>query len=211
MFSEDIIFEACALTCDRMNECISRFKDFKTEKEVKDFLNKGFELSFDTIVASGPNASEPHHCKDDKLNKGFCVIDFGIKHKGFCTDMTRTIYLGTPSPKEINLYNYLLKEHKKMLKQVKNKSNIEYIEKCFRKRIGNLNRLFIHKLSHGIGKVVHEKLPHFVSKNDIFSIEPGFYERNKYGIRIEDMVMIDRQFKKRVLTSKVSRELIIIN
>jgi len=94
-----------------LNKTINNFKDFKTESDVTGFLEYetkklGLGLSFPPIVASGSNGSMPHHEPNNvKLNKGFCVIDFGIKYKGYCTDCTRTIYLGNPGNKEKDIYN----------------------------------------------------------------------------------------------------------
>lgn len=197
--------KACQLTCERIKECIEKFDSFKTEKEVKEFLEKNVELSFETIVASGKNAANPHYFGNEILEKGFCVIDFGIKHNGMCGDVTRTIYLGTPSDEEKKLYNYLLREHYKMLKQVKINAKPKYIEKAFRKRLGNKNKLFIHALSHGLGKEVHAKMNTKLKKGEVITIEPGFYLKGHYGIRIEDDVCVGEG----VLT-KLSRELKII-
>src|SRR3989338_2784216 len=64
-------------------------------------------VNFPPIVASGSNASMPHHEPENvKLKNGFCVIDFGIKYKGYCTDCKRTIYIGKPSNKEKDIYNF---------------------------------------------------------------------------------------------------------
>ncbi len=207
----DEIRKACQLTCKRMNECLEKFSQFKTEKEVKDFLEKDFELAFPTIVASGNGASLPHYEGNSELKKGFCVIDYGIKHKGYCSDITRTIYIGNPTEKEQKTYHYLLKEQNKMLKQCKLNSKVRYIEKAFRKRLGEKNKLFIHSLSHGLGKIVHEPLPLKLKKNNVVTIEPGFYVKNKWGIRIEDDVLINDKGEKEILTKNVTKKLIKIN
>lgn len=182
--------KACELTCERMKACLERFNTFKTEKEVKEFLEKEVELAFDTIVASGKNAADPHYSGNGVLEKGFCVIDFGIRYKGMNGDVTRTVYIGTPSAEELDLYAYLLKEHYKMLRQVKLNAKPRYIEKAFRKRLGNKNKLFIHALSHGLGKEVHAKMNTHLKKGEIITIEPGFYLKDRYGIRIEDDVCV---------------------
>ncbi|MBW2998860.1 M24 family metallopeptidase [Candidatus Woesearchaeota archaeon] len=202
----DILYEAIEITCNRFNEMLNNFPKFKTEKEVKTFLENGLETCFDTIVASGKDASEPHYSGNKTLENGFCVIDFGIKHKGICTDITRTIYIGEPSKEEVNLYNYLLQEHNRMIKQCKMGVNPTYIEKAFRKRLGDKNKLFIHRLSHGIGEKVHQALPSKLKEDSYITIEPGLYEKDKYGIRIEDDIII-KDGKRIVLTKDVSKKL----
>ncbi|MBW3020469.1 M24 family metallopeptidase [Candidatus Woesearchaeota archaeon] len=208
--NHDILNEAIEITCQRFNSMLDCFNDFKTEKEVKDFLDKDLETCFSTIVASGSGASVPHYEGSEVLKEGFCVIDFGIKHKGICTDITRTVYIGNPSKEELDLYNYILQEHNYMLKKCKVNSKPRYIEKSFRRRLKDKNKLFIHKLSHGIGKEVHEKLPKVMKENSYITIEPGFYEKDKFGIRIEDDVII-RDGKRVVLTHSVPKELKIFN
>jgi len=202
--------EAFEITCKRFNECLNNFSQFKTEKEVKNFLEKDLIVSFPTIVASGQGASLPHYDGEKKLEKGFCVLDFGILHEGICTDVSRTIYIGKPSKEEISLYNYLLYEHKKCLKKVKLNSNARYIEKSLRKRLKEKNKLFIHSLSHGLGNVVHEPLPKRLKKLDLITIEPGFYKKDEFGIRIEDDVYINEEGKPEILTKKIPKQLIIL-
>ncbi|MBT3303743.1 aminopeptidase P family protein [Candidatus Woesearchaeota archaeon] len=199
------IKKACELTCERMKACIERFETFKTEKEVKEFLERGFELAFTTVVASGKNAANPHYFENGPLEKGFCVIDFGIKHDGICSDVTRTVYIGTPSQEEKDLYAYLLREHYKMLRQVKINAKPRYIERAFRKRLGNKNKLFIHLLGHGLSDVVHAKMNTHLKKGEVITIEPGLYKKGKWGIRIEDDVVVGEG-----VVTNLSRELKII-
>ena len=109
-----IIKKGCRISDEILVKCFRNFKKFRREAEVKAFLEyeakkKCCELAFPTIVASGRNSSKAHHSTEDiKLKKGFCVIDFGIRYKGYCTDTTRTVYLGKPSKKEIDMYDFLL-------------------------------------------------------------------------------------------------------
>ena len=119
------IVKACS-TADRIfNKTINNFKKFKTETEVAAFLEYetkklGCDVSFPPIVASGKNASMPHHGpKNIKLKKGFCVIDFGIKYNGYCSDMTRTIYIGKSGEKEKEIYNFLLNVQNNAINQIK--------------------------------------------------------------------------------------------
>ena len=196
--------KAVEMTCERMNECLLNFKNFKTEKDVKDFLNNGMELAFDTIVASGKNASEPHYAGNEELHNGFCVIDFGARYNRMCADVTRTVYIGEPSEEEVRLYNYLLKEHYRMLKMVKVNVKMRYVEKCFRRRLGDKRKLFIHALCHGLGKEVHEEMNRKLKKGDVITVEPGLYQKDEFGIRIEDDVVVGSE----VLSNGVTRKLL---
>jgi len=201
--------EACKLTCQRMQECINNFHNFKTEKEVKEFLEKDVKTAFDTIVASGAGAAEPHYAGTGEIKKGFCVIDFGIKYKGMCADLTRMVYVGKPSAEELNLYNELLMHHHQLLRKVKIGSKIRYIEKSFRKRLKEKEKMFIHALSHGVGKEIHEKMNKKLQPGDVITVEPGLYVKNKFGIRIEDVVLVGK--RRKILTDSIGRELKIVN
>ena len=82
----------------------------KTELQVKEFIEAeiekdGYKTSFPLIVASGKNAAIPHYSPRQNKLKGFCVVDFGINYNGYCTDITRTFFVGKSTKKEIELYN----------------------------------------------------------------------------------------------------------
>ena len=175
---------------------------------------KGCEIAFPTIVASGINSSEVHHnTSNDKLKRGFCIIDFGIRHKNYCTDTSRTIYLGKPSKKEIEIYNMLLRVQEDAIRKIKPNMKCSCLHKEVKKNLGKHAKLFTHGLGHGFGIMVHE-LPSLIDdskdkikENSVFTIEPGIYFRN-FGIRIEDDVLVAKG-KVEVLT-RASKELTII-
>ena len=196
-------------------------KDFtyKTEAEVAAALEyhmkrQGSSTAFPTIVASGKNASKPHHITStQKLRRGFCVIDFGAMYKNYRSDMTRTLFLGKPTDKEKDLYNRLLAAQKAGVKAGKVGVSCKEVDNASRKHLGKLAKYFIHSLGHGVGVEVHEA-PHIgpkskekLSRGMVFTVEPGIYVPGKYGIRIEDMVVLGK--KKEVIT-KTSKQLIII-
>ncbi len=214
-----IIKKSCDLCSEILNLCINNFNRFETEKDVETFLHtetvkRGCELAFPPIVASGKAGSMPHYePKKIKLRKGFCVIDFGVKYEGYCSDITRTIYLGLPTEKEIKIYNRLLGIQRKIIENIKpgKKCNEAYLETIT--LLDEYSENFTHGLGHGIGLNIHE-LPNLKSDSDetfknnmIFTIEPGIYFENKFGIRIEDDVLI-RNGKPIVLT-KVQKKMII--
>jgi len=211
--------KAVKLTDKILQKCINNIKKCKTEQDVALFLELetkkcGHELSFPTIVASGKGGAQPHYEPQNTLRKGFCVIDFGIKYKNYCTDITRTIYLGKPSKKEVEDYNDVLKANVETIKQLKPKQKCSFIENYARKVLGKKQSLCTHALGHGLGIEIHES-PGFretseeiLQPNMIVTIEPGIYRKNKYGIRIEDDILITKNGHK-VLT-KTSKKLRVI-
>ncbi len=209
------IRKACQLADQIFSEFLKNFDRFKTEKEAALFLEdlarkKADGPSFEAIVASGKNGAQPHHKpSDNKINDGFCVIDFGIKYQGYCSDMTRTIYYGEPSDEEIKTYSEVLEVQKacitKAREGVKLNDLNEYAKDC-------LGKEFIHSLGHGLGLSVHEA-PNFSKKEKlktgmIITIEPGVYKKNNYGIRIEDDILITKN--KPEILSKTTKNLIVI-
>jgi len=201
-----------------LKKAISNFGNFKTESEVAAFLEYetkrlGLQLSFPPIVASGSNSSMPHHePKDVKLKNGFCVIDFGVKYNGYCSDMTRTIYLGTPDKKEKEIYRLVLKSQQDTINGIETSDECGKIFNGCVESLGKYSRYFIHGLGHGVGVQIHE-LPNLtldsrdkISKNMVFTVEPGIYIPKRFGIRIEDTLMMkDRP----IVLTKMTKELII--
>jgi Xaa-Pro aminopeptidase len=197
---------AVRITENILSKCISSFTKFKKEKDVVDFLyaecmRENVDVSFKPIVASGAHSSNPHYFPNstDKLKKGFCIIDFGVKYNRYCSDLTRTIYLGKASVKEKHDYNLILSE-------------LNIVENCIKCGTDKIKTSFemVHSLGHGIGLDVHEK-PFFnkdkFQSNMVIAVEPARYFK-KYGIRIEDDYLVTE--KGLVKLSSLSRELIEI-
>lgn len=209
---------ACRIADGIVGKCLRNFRKFRTEKDVVDFLDretrkKGCVFSFPAIVASGHGSSQPHYVpKDVKLRKGFCVIDFGVRYKGYCSDMTRTIYIGKPKNNEKKIYEMLLKAQKELIREAKPGQGCSDIYKNSIKKLGKYSKYFIHGLGHGVGLEIHE-LPNLkpksnetVEENMVFTIEPGIYFKGGYGIRIEDTVLL---YKKPVVLTKTPKSLYI--
>lgn len=209
----DNIKKACKTTDEIFSDVLNNFKKFKTEKEVANFIEdtarkKGYRTSFETIVASGINASQPHYkSKLVKINSGFCVMDFGVKVNGYCSDMTRTVYVGKPSKKEIEKYEQVLAVQKKAITKLKAGTDLKRIQADVKKALG---KEFIHSLGHGIGVYIHDTPGYNVKAKEgmTLAIEPGVYKEKEYGIRIEDDVLITKKGCK--LLTKSKKELIII-
>ena len=202
-----------------LNKAINKFKDFKTESDASSFLEYetkklGFDVSFPPIVASGSNASMPHHEPENvKLKRGFCVIDFGIKYKGYCTDCTRTIYIGKPNDEEKEVYSFLLDVQKNTINNIKINDNCGKIYENCVKSLGKYSKYFIHGLGHGVGIEIHE-LPNLslgskdkITENMVFTVEPGIYIQKKFGIRIEDALLMKKKVER---LTKVSKDLLIV-
>ena len=210
------IRKACSESCDILAKCLKHIHNFKHEYGIKNYIEseikrRGLDLAFDTIVASGKNAANPHYssCKD-KLRRGFLVIDFGAKVDGYCADMTRTLFLGKPTQKEKDVYNKVLTVQKTSINMLNKNPPINKVDEYARKELG---KHYIHSLGHGVGLDIHEyprisvKNKEKLENNICFTIEPGIY--NKFGIRIED-TMIKLNNKIKILTP-FTKGLITIN
>lgn len=195
-----LVKRACKITDAILENFVKNFGSFDTEESAVAFLvyetyKSGCTLSFEPIVASGKNAAIPHHKSGGKMNKGFCVVDFGVKYKGYCSDVTRTFYFGDVSNKEKKIYNDLLYAQEKAISLVKSGINISELCNSTDKI---LKQKLIHALGHGLGIEVHESpfvtnsSDKILKKNMIITIEPGEYVDGKYGIRIEDDVLVTK-------------------
>ena len=197
------IKKACEIADSIFENLIKKLnkKEFKTEKQVANFINREIwktkaKKSFPTIVASGKNAVNWHHKPTNKkLRKGFCVIDFGAKVNGYCGDMTRTIYFGKASKTEKRIYSIVKKTNEKSIKKVKAGINAKELYLFAKKNLGAYALYFGHGLGHGLGEKVHSnprisKKEAFLKKGDIITIEPGVYIPKVLGIRIEDDVLV---------------------
>ena len=202
-----IVKKSCGICEGILKKCFSTFKKFKTELDVAEFLESetvkaGCELAFPPIVASGSNAGMAHHSPAKvKLKKGFCVIDFGVKYRGYCSDITRTVYIGKPTAQEIAVYDEVLDVQETCVRMsVKGQKCSVVYDYAW----DQLGKKFTHGLGHGIGVEIHEwpnlkpKGKEVFENGMIFTVEPGIYD-GKMGIRIEDDVLIENG-KPKVLT-----------
>ena len=207
--------KACNLTTKIINKLIKNLKKFKTEEQILRFLKietikNDCELAFEPIVASGKRAATPHAQKHGKLT-GFLVVDFGVKYKGYCSDMTRTFYKGKPNKEEKELYELVLKAQLKTIEKAKIGIKAWQLDRTARKSFGKLSEKFIHGTGHGFGVQIHEK-PNLAPKskdvlkaNMVFTVEPGYYD-NKCGIRIEDDVLLTNRGK--IILTKTTKKLV---
>ncbi len=174
--------------------------------------------SFETIIASGKRASMPHGVASDKKIEAGDVItlDFGAIYKGYCSDMTRTIFLGKPGYELEKIYNIVLEANLLGLKAVKKDRAGKEIDAAARGYIcgAGYGECFGHGLGHGVGLDIHED-PTLSARGDIVmqdgmvvTVEPGIYIPDLGGVRIEDMVVVDGM-NARILTAS-TKEMIVI-
>jgi Xaa-Pro aminopeptidase len=159
-------------------------------------------MSFETIVASGVRSALPHgRATSARLPKrGFLTLDFGIILGGYCSDMTRTVFLGKPREKERNVYQAVLEAQETAVAAVGPGASCGEVDEAARSvlRRAGLAEAFSHSTGHGVGLEIHESprigagqttrlLPGMV-----VTIEPGVYLAGQFGVRIEDMVAVTR-------------------
>ncbi len=204
-------------------ECMKYIANFLTlgvtelslkRKIIKWFKDHGCKPSFDPIVAFGKNSVQPHHKPNQtKLTKkDVVVIDIGCVYHGWCSDITRTFLPKRPTALQTKIYNIVLKANLAGIAKAKPKMKACQLDKICRDIItkSGYGKYFIHSTGHGIGKKVHElpkvgKDDQTILKNGLFfTIEPGIYLPNKFGIRIEDTISLVNN-KAKVLTKKMCK------
>ena len=177
-----------------------------TEREIALELNRlmcaygAEDLSFDTIVLSGANTSMPHGVPSDKkIEDGeFVLIDFGAVYNGYHSDMTRTLCVGEPSEEMKKVYNIVLDAQLAGIEAAKAGilgSELDKISRDIIEQAG-YGSCFGHSLGHGVGMEIHEKpnaSPNYklaLNKGAVVTVEPGIYIAGKFGVRIEDFVIL---------------------
>ncbi|MBE6631483.1 MAG: aminopeptidase P family protein [Ruminococcaceae bacterium] len=175
--------------------------DVALELECRMRKNGAESVSFQTIAVSGPASSLPHGVPSPvKLRKGFLTMDFGAKYKGYCSDMTRTVVIGKADDEMKFIYNTVLSAQKAAESIVAPGVKCRDVDKAARELIksAGYGDNFGHGLGHGVGMYIHET-PNFsprASENiillpgHVMTNEPGIYLEGKYGVRIEDMLVI---------------------
>ncbi|HSB12930.1 MAG TPA: aminopeptidase P family protein [Bryobacteraceae bacterium] len=158
--------------------------------------------AFETIVASGERSALPHASPTAKVlgNQEILLIDMGAFLEGYASDMTRTIFLGAARPKAKRFHHAVLEAQQAALEAVREGTAAKSVDRAARRvlRTAGLERAFVHSTGHGLGLEIHES-PRVARKVELqlkagmaITVEPGVYLQGFGGIRIEDMVVVNR-------------------
>jgi len=169
------------------------------------------------IIAGGPNGALPHaQVSQRKFRKGdLVVVDLTLRYKGYVSDSTRTFAIGKISQQATEAYEIVKESQKLGLKAVKPNVNCKEVDFACRKYIEDKNygKYFIHSTGHGIGLEVHEaptvslRSETLLEENMAITVEPGIYIPNKFGIRIEDSLIVKQ---KPIVMHKFTKDLVTI-
>jgi len=211
----ELMSHAALVGCSLFQHILGVIRPGITEMEVAAELEyqarlRGAEgMSFETIVASGVRSALPHGRATSAQipRRGFLTLDFGIIHNGYCSDMTRTVFLGTPQGNEREAYEAVLEAQEAAVAAVSAGISCGEVDEAARSvlRKAGMGDAFSHSTGHGVGLEIHEaprvgaEQKTHLQPGMVVTIEPGVYWPGKFGIRIEDMVAVT-QNGGRVLT-----------
>ncbi len=203
-----LMTEAAYLGCQLFDHILKFIRPGVPELEVAAELEHQARLlgaegmSFETIVASGVRSSLPHgRATGQPLpRRGFLTLDFGIILKGYCSDMTRTVFLGKPKSVERHAYQSVLEAQEAAVAAVAAGISCGEVDEAARSvlRKQGLAEAFTHSTGHGVGLEIHEQPRVGAGQSTrlvagmVITIEPGIYLPGQYGVRIEDMVAVTR-------------------
>lgn len=182
-------------------------------------LDAGHERANFAIVASGANAASPHHEPTDRtIQPGEVVLcDFGGTMNGYCSDITRMYSVGAPSPMVRDAYEVLVEAQEQAVRAAKVGTPCHDVDAAARSVLAEagLADQFVHRTGHGIGMEAHEE-PYLVAGNHLpleaghaFSVEPGIYLEDQFGLRLEDIVVATSEGPRRL--NHAARDLAIVD
>jgi len=158
------------------------------------------EMSFPTIIASGARSALPHGRASEQAIAagGFVVCDFGVILAGYCSDQTRTVWVGEASKEARHAYESVREAQEAAIAAVRPGTSTGEVDAAARKvlRKAGLGRYFTHSTGHGVGLEIHEAPRVAAGQTEVLkpgmviTIEPGVYFPGKWGVRIEDMVAV---------------------
>lgn len=195
----------------------------KTETELGRILggyleDEGLSAASFMIAASGPNSASPHYITGERVaREGEPVLfDFGARWNHYTSDVTRMVHVGQPSEEYKKVYEIVLQANEAVRQQAKPGMPCEDVDKIARDVItgAGYGDYFIHRVGHGLGLDTHEE-PYMVGGNTLplrpgmtFSDEPGIYLQGKFGVRIEDLLLVTEGGAESL--NSASRELSIV-
>ncbi|HOE63905.1 MAG TPA: Xaa-Pro peptidase family protein [Candidatus Sumerlaeota bacterium] len=218
------IRRAAALTDLCVDMLASNLRPGVSEREVAIAIRRFWEdagaegESFDPIIAFGANAAIPHHkTSNHRLkSKDVALIDFGCRVNGYCSDLTRTFFIGDPNANKKNIYKIVHDAQAAALQKVKPGVPAAEIDTAARDLIARagFGDFFSHRTGHGVGIAIHEKPSIGAPSSDILlegmviTVEPGIYLPGKFGVRIEDLVLVTKNGAE--LLSKTPKDIKIL-
>ncbi|MBF0936945.1 Xaa-Pro peptidase family protein [Abiotrophia sp.] len=221
---QELMREASALNDQATLALINLVADGLPESEMVSELAGIYQrlgcqgFSFEPIIAYGANGADPHHeTNDDRPQPGdSVVIDIGSSYKGYCSDMTRTVFYGEPDEESRRVYETVRQAQEVAIKAVRPGVTLASIDRAARQVIeeAGYGEYFTHRTGHFIGREVHEAgdVSEFnqakAQVGQIFSIEPGIYLPGKVGVRIEDLVLVTETGCQ--VLNQVSKDLIVV-
>ncbi|NPA23859.1 MAG: aminopeptidase P family protein [Crenarchaeota archaeon] len=188
-----------------LEETMHKVKPGAREIDVEALLTKiaiehECALAFKPIVASGPNSAYPHHVSSTRrISRGdVVVIDFGTRYRCYCSDITRTIVVGSTDGQVRDVMQAVAEAHRKAVSIVRKGIKTSEADLAAREvlREYGIDRYFIHSLGHGLGVECHERpgispvSEEIFESGNVITIEPGAYMRGMFGIRIEDDYLV---------------------
>ena len=202
----DLLREASRMVDKVVYKLIDFVKPGMTEKDIIKKIPDFFEeagadgMSFGPIVASGPNGSMPHYSGNKRViqENDVIILDLGGRYKGYCSDTTRTLFVGTPTDEQRKVYEIVKKAQAAGESAIRPGVTGQEVDRAARKVIidAGYGDYFFNRVGHGIGLAVHEE-PYIIEGNNkplepgnVFSVEPGIYMPGKFGIRIENLVAV---------------------
>jgi Xaa-Pro aminopeptidase len=160
-------------------------------------------MSFETVIASGPRAALPHGRASCAIIQagGFVVCDFGVILHGYCSDRTRTVYVGAATAEARLIYDAVLASQQEAIAVVRPGVKVEQVDHVARKTLQKkgLGKYFTHSTGHGVGLEIHEAprvakgQQEILQPGMVITIEPGVYLSGQWGVRIEDMLVVTEQ------------------
>lgn len=201
-----ILREAAQFADYAIEVAAANLKEGMTELELMTIVESALkergikQMSFETTILGGEKAASPHGSTGSRpFTLGdFVLLDLGVVHKGYCSDITRTLVFGEPGEKQREVYETVLRAEQTALEAVKPGIKASELDRIARDVIeeAGFGEYFTHRLGHGLGVSVHE-FPSIHGANDmpmeagmVFTIEPGIYIPGEVGVRIEDDVAV---------------------
>jgi Xaa-Pro aminopeptidase len=201
----EALIQAAAQADRAMQAAIDSCRPGITETEIAWAAEEAFrldgaeEVCF-TLVASGPNGAFPHHHSSNRVlqDGDAIVIDIGASLAGYKSDITRMVFLGEPPAEFLNAYQAVMEANERARAAIRPGISAQEIDRVARDTLeaAGYAEYFVHRTGHGLGLEVHEPPwimagnEHILEEGMTFSVEPGVYIPGRFGVRVEDIVVV---------------------